>query len=122
MKTLHMTMLAMTMATATLASPTASAHAMLKSSNPGAGAILAAAPKEIALTFNEKLEDAFSVITLADTGGKSVAAGKAKVDVNNSAILRLKVPTLSAGGYTVTWAVAGHDGHRRKGSFKFFVK
>jgi methionine-rich copper-binding protein CopC len=29
---------------------------------------------------------------------------------------------LSAGSYTVTWAVAGHDGHRRKGDFKFTVK
>jgi copper resistance protein C len=121
MKALHTMILATAMAAATLASPFASAHASLKSSNPQAGAMLEAAPKEIALTFNEKVEEAFSTMTLADGEGKAVAADKAKVDAANPAILRLEVPALSNGTYTVTWAVAGHDGHRRKGDFKFMV-
>ncbi|MYM92260.1 copper homeostasis periplasmic binding protein CopC [Duganella vulcania] len=122
MKALHTVILATAMAAATLASPFASAHATLKSSNPEAGATLAAAPKEIALTFNEKIEEAFSTITVADSQGKEVAAEKAKVDAANPTVLRLTAPVLSAGSYTVTWAVAGHDGHRRKGDFKFTVK
>ena len=122
MKVLRTMIIATAMAAATVASPFASAHASLKSSNPEAGATLAAAPKEIALTFNEKVEEAFSTITLADGEGKAVAADKAKVDAANPAILRLVAPTLAAGSYTVTWAVAGHDGHRRKGEFKFTVK
>lgn len=122
MKALHSVILATAMAAATLASPFASAHATLKSSNPEAGATLAAAPKEIALTFNEKIEEAFSTITLADSQGKEVVAEKAKVDAANPAVLRLNAPVLPAGSYTVTWAVAGHDGHRRKGDFKFTVK
>ncbi len=122
MKALRTMIIATAMAAATVASPFASAHASLKSSNPEAGATLAAAPKEIALTFNEKVEEAFSTITLADGEGKAVAADKAKVDAANPAILRLVAPTLAAGSYTVTWAVAGHDGHRRKGEFKFTVK
>jgi methionine-rich copper-binding protein CopC len=122
MKALHTMILATAMVSATLAAPFASAHARLKSSNPQAGATLVAAPKEITLTFNEKVEAAFSTITLTDAGGKAVAAGKAKVDETNPAILRLEAPALSAGSYTVTWAVAGHDGHRRKGDFKFTVK
>ena len=122
MKALRTMIIATAMAAATVASPFASAHASLKSSNPEAGATLAAAPKEIALTFNEKIEEAFSTITLADGEGKAVAADKAKVDAANPAILRLVAPTLAAGSYTVTWAVAGHDGHRRKGEFKFTVK
>ncbi|MDQ2987717.1 MAG: copper resistance protein CopC [Pseudomonadota bacterium] len=121
MKALHTIILAAAMAAATLASPFASAHASLKSSNPAAGAI-AAAPKEIVLTFNEKVEEAFSTISLADVLGKPVTANRAKVDAVNPAILRLQVPALRAGAYTVTWAVAGHDGHRRKGNFKFTVK
>lgn len=110
------------MAAAIVASPFAAAHASLKSSNPEAGATLTAAPKEIALTFNEKVEEAFSTITLSDGEGKPVASDKAAVDAANPAILRLNAPTLTAGSYTVTWAVAGHDGHRRKGDFKFTVK
>lgn len=122
MKALHTIILTTAMATAALASPFASAHASLKSSNPEAGATVAVAPKEIALTFNEKVEEAFSTINLADGEGKQVASNKAKVDAANPAILRLEVPSLGAGAYTVTWAVAGHDGHRRKGDFKFTVK
>lgn len=110
------------MAAAVVASPFAAAHASLKSSNPEAGATLTAAPKEIALTFNEKVEEAFSTITLSDGDGKPVASDRAAVDAANPAILRLNAPTLTAGSYTVTWAVAGHDGHRRKGDFKFTVK
>lgn len=122
MKTLHTMLLAATMAAATLATPLVSAHASLKSSNPEAGATLEAAPKAITLTFNEKIEEAFSSITIADASGKAVAPGKAAVDTANPAILRLAIPALTSGAYTVTWAVAGHDGHRRKGEFKFSVK
>lgn len=122
MQALRTMMVAAVMAAATLTAPFASAHATLKSSSPEAGATLAAAPKEIALTFNEKIEAAFSTITIADGQGKEVATEKAKVDAANPAILRLAVPALAAGPYTVTWAVAGHDGHRRKGDFKFTVK
>lgn len=122
MKTLY-GIFAVTFTTAAiLTSPVALAHATLKNSTPSAGTFIDAAPKEISLTFNEKVEQAFSNITVADGAGKAVATEKAKVDDVNPAILRLAVPPLSAGTYTVTWAVAGHDGHRRKGDFKFTVK
>lgn len=122
MNALHTIILATAMAAGALASPFASAHASLKSSIPSAGATVAKAPKEISLTFNEKVEEAFSTVTLADGQGKPVAASKAKVDAANPAILRMQAPALSAGAYTVSWAVAGHDGHRRKGDFKFAVR
>jgi methionine-rich copper-binding protein CopC len=122
MKALYNTIAATVIVAAALTAPLAQAHATLKSSNPAAGATVDAAPKEIALTFNEKVEQAFSTITVADGAGKAVATEKAKVDDANPAILRLAVPSLPGGTYTVTWAVAGHDGHRRKGDFKFTVK
>lgn len=122
MNAIRALVIASTMAAAIVASPFAAAHASLKSSSPEAGAALTTAPKEIVLTFNEKVEGAFSTITLATGAGKPVAADKARVDSANPAILRLTAPVLAAGSYTVTWAVAGHDGHRRKGEFKFSVK
>jgi len=122
MKPFRTLIIAASMAAAIVASPFAVAHASLKSSNPESGAALVSAPKEIVLTFNEKVEEAFSTITLADGEGKPVVSDKAKVDAANGAILRLNAPALTAGSYTVTWAVAGHDGHRRKGEFKFTVK
>lgn len=107
---------------ASLASPYAAAHASLKSSSPQAGAVLAAAPKQISLTFNERVEGAFSSVTVADGQGKTIATEKAQVDQADPSVVRLDVPALSVGTYTVRWAVAGHDGHRRKGEFKFTVK
>ncbi|MBJ7312976.1 copper homeostasis periplasmic binding protein CopC [Rugamonas sp. CCM 8940] len=121
MKTLHAMVVAATLAAGALFSSQALAHASLKVSEPPAGATVAA-PKEIALTFNEKVEAAFSGITLADGGGKPVAVGKAQVDGANPAILRLGLPLLAPGAYTVSWAAAGRDGHRRKGEFTFTVK
>ncbi|WP_199753204.1 copper resistance CopC family protein [Actinoplanes sp. ATCC 53533] len=42
----------------------AAAHAALKSSNPKDGAVLSAAPAELRLTFNEKLQDDFTTVRL----------------------------------------------------------
>jgi methionine-rich copper-binding protein CopC len=36
--------------------------------------------------------------------------------------MRVDVPALPTGAYSVTWAAGGGDGHRRKGDFKFPVK
>lgn len=122
MKTLHALVVATTLAAGALFSSQALAHASLTASEPAAGATVAPAPKEIELTFNEKVEAAFSSITLADGGGKPVAVGKVKVDGGNPAVLRLSLPALAPGAYTVGWAAAGRDGHRRKGEFTFTVK
>ncbi|MCU6499272.1 copper resistance protein CopC [Rugamonas sp. A1-17] len=123
MKTFQTLVASAIVAAATLASPFAAAHASLKNSNPASNAVPDTAPKEIALTFNEKVEPAFSSITLTDAGGRAPAGqAKATVDDANPAILRLALPPLPAGVYTVGWAAAGRDGHRRKGEFTFTVK
>lgn len=109
-------------AAAALATPLAAAHAALKSSVPAAGAALDAAPKEIALVFNEKIEVAFSSATLKDAAGTAVATGKPRVDEANPAMMHLEVPALAAGAYKVEWVAVGRDGHRRTGAFKFSVK
>lgn len=107
---------------AVLAAPFASAHAKLTDSDPKAGTTLQVAPKGIALTFNEKIEQSFSSMSVIDSEGKPVSQDKAKVDATNHAVLRLPLTQLHTGTYTVKWAVAGHDGHRRTGDFKFSVK
>jgi methionine-rich copper-binding protein CopC len=105
-----------------LASPLAAAHAALKASVPAADATLDAAPKEIALTFNEKIEVAFSSATVKDAAGKPVAIGKPRVDEANPALMHIDVPELASGAYKVDWVAVGRDGHRRTGAFKFSVK
>ena len=122
MKRLLTLSLAAALAAATLASPLACAHAALKGSQPAANAVLEQAPRDIQLTFNEKVEPAFSSIALRDGGGKDVAAGKAQVDAANPLLLKLDLPALGAGAYSVRWVAVGPDGHRRTGQFGFTVK
>lgn len=109
-------------AAAALVTPLAAAHAVLKASTPAADAVVDAAPKEISLVFNEKIEAAFSSATLKDGAGTAVPTGKPRVDKDNPAIMHLDVPALAAGAYKVEWVGVGRDGHRRTGAFKFSVK
>lgn len=122
MNKLKTIMFASLIASTLCAAPFAAAHAKLIESDPKAGAALQLAPKAVALTFNEKIEPSFSAISVTDSEGKSVTEEKAKVDVANPAVLRLPIAQMHAGTYTVKWAVAGRDGHRRTGDFKFSVK
>ena len=122
MKTIQKIVAASVFSAAFLAAPVVMAHAKLTASNPAAGTVLKASPAEIALTFNEKVEQAFSSVTLTNSEGKAVETDKAKVDAANPAVVRLQLNGLSPGTYTVKWAVAGHDGHRRTGTFSFSVK
>jgi len=122
MKKLNAIGLVLVLAATAFFSQVAAAHASLKSSNPAAGASMAVAPKEISLTFNEKLEEAFSSVTVKDAAGKDVATAKAKIDAADGMTLHLEVPTLSSGVYSVQWVAVSHDGHRRTGDFKFTLK
>ena len=97
------------------------AHATLQSATPAKDAVVAA-PKEVAMKFNEKLEAAFSSAKLIDSSGKVVETEKAALDQADPSVMKLNVPKLSPGKYTVQYVVVGHDGHRRKGEYAFTVK
>lgn len=109
-------------ATAMAGSSSAWAHAGLQTSTPEKDAEIAAAPKEITLQFNEKLELAFSTAKLVDSTGKQVNVEKPTLDANNPSVMKLPVPALSPGKYKVEYVGVGHDGHRRKGDYSFTVK
>ena len=98
------------------------AHATLKGATPAKDAEVTIAPKEIALQFNEKLEAAFSNAKVVDSTGKEVTTDKATLDAADPSIMKLAVPTLTAGTYKVEYVGVGHDGHRRKGDYSFTVK
>lgn len=105
-----------------LASGGALAHALVTSSSPAQGAVLSAGPKEITITFNEKVEKLFSNATLKNAAGVKMGSAKARVDPANPALLRLPVPALVPGKYVVKWTAVGSDGHRRTGDIGFSVK
>ena len=96
----------------------AKAHALLDHAEPRVGNKVAAPPREVTLWFTQKLEPAFSTITVTNAAGQRVDTGKARVDGN-----RMSVP-LRAGGtgtYHVTWHVLSVDAHTTDGSFTFQV-
>jgi methionine-rich copper-binding protein CopC len=98
------------------------AHPALLTSSPSPGALLDAPPKEIVLTFSEKLEPAFSAVKVADSAGRDIASAKAQADPATSSRLQLTLPPLKAGTYTVRWTAVGHDAHPGKGDYIFTVK
>ncbi|MCD2344729.1 copper homeostasis periplasmic binding protein CopC [Ideonella azotifigens] len=121
MKKLNMLGLVLAVASAVLSPQLAQAHASLKNSTPAAGSTVSA-PKDLSLTFNEKVEESFSAVTLKDAAGKDVATPKPHIDTADVTTLHVDLPTLTPGGYSVQWVAVGADGHRRTGNFNFTVK
>lgn len=113
--------LAVALAMAAGSASSAWAHATLQSATPAKDAEVTA-PKEITLKFNENLEAAFSNAKVVDSNGKTVGANKAELDSADPSVMKLHVPNLAPGKYTVQFIAVGHDGHRRKGTYSFSVK
>lgn len=104
------------------AATAAHAHAKLESSEPQAGSVLASAPKQLRLGFNEPLEPAFSKIRLVDARNAEIALAQTKVDKAAPTVMTAPLPALAAGTYRVQWTTMTHDGHKTKGDFTFQVK
>jgi methionine-rich copper-binding protein CopC len=102
-----------------LMAPTAAfAHAWLESSVPAQDGALAAAAKDIALTFDEDIKPVSCKIT--DVGGKDMAATGKPVAKG----VHLTVPltaALAAGKYSLTCRVVGPDSHPVNNSLSFVV-
>jgi copper transport protein len=100
--------------------PTASAHAILLSTTPGNDSVVQAAPRSVALRFNEPVESAFGSVRIYDSQAKRV---------DNDRITRPNEKTvesgingqLADGTYTVTWRVVSADSHPVSGAFVFHV-
>jgi methionine-rich copper-binding protein CopC len=104
---------------AVLRAPPAAAHAFLDHADPRVGSTVAA-PAAVTLTFTEPVEEAFSHVELLDAGGNKVDT--AALEHPAPATLRVSVPALAPGEYTVRWAVVSVDTHPTEGKFTFSVK
>jgi copper resistance protein C len=100
------------------ASGEAAAHAFLDHAEPRVGNKVASAPREVTLWFTQKLEPAFSAVTVTNASGQRIDTGKARVSGNQMSV------SLRSGGtgtYHVTWHVLSVDTHTTDGSFTFEV-
>jgi methionine-rich copper-binding protein CopC len=98
------------------------AHALLKKSEPAQRAQVSRPPAAVRLWFNERLESAFSTITVLDASGAPVSQDKATLSPQDAGLLELRLPALPAGEYTVRYQVMSVDGHTVTSSYTFRVK
>jgi hypothetical protein len=96
----------------------AKAHAFLDHAEPLVGSTVPTAPRELSLTYTQKLEPAFSTVAVTDASGKRVDLGKPSF---NGTVMRVGLKALSPGTYRVHWHVLSVDTHTTDGSFTFHV-
>jgi methionine-rich copper-binding protein CopC len=96
----------------------AEAHAFLDHAEPRVGSTVPTAPRELSLSFTQKLEPAFSSVEVSDGNGARVDLGKPSV---SASVMRIRLKQLSAGTYRVRWHVLSVDTHTTEGSFTFQV-
>ncbi|MGC5032859.1 copper resistance CopC family protein [Micromonospora sp. DT229] len=108
-------------ATALLVAPATPAHAhnVLRKATPAQDAELTKAPKKITLDFLQKLNPAFTTITLSDADKQPVATSEPEVEGTKGTVTIDS--TLPNGVYTVAYRVVSSDGHPVQGSYKFTV-
>lgn len=77
---------------------------------------VAAAPREVTLWFTQKLEAAFSTITVTNAAGERVDTGKTRVSGSQMSV---SLRPGGSGTYRVTWHVLSVDSHTTDGNFTF---
>ncbi|HEY7847338.1 MAG TPA: copper resistance CopC family protein [Candidatus Limnocylindria bacterium] len=112
-------LIAVTMVTLLAIPAAASAHVEIVSSSPEAGDNLDTAPTEVVVTFNEELDPDLSTFTVTDADDNEVGSGEVDLTVADRNVLLGEVSISDPGVYTVSYSVAGVDGHPIEGTFSF---
>ena len=98
------------------------AHSGLQRAEPPVESTLKRPPKELKLYFSERLEPAYSKVRVEDGQGARVDRDDSRVDRSNPLLLRVTLPPLAPGTYTVIWRVLSVDSHITEGRFMFRVE
>ena len=96
-------------------------HATLLGTQPQASGVLSQPPTEVRLTFSERIEPRFAVISVTDAGGNQTIAGSPARTADDENAIFVPVKDLSQGWYLVWWRVISADGHPIRGAFTFAV-
>lgn len=95
------------------------AHAEFAAASPEPDAVLAEPPAEVAITFSEPLEPAFTTLAVTDAAGAPVHLGAPRVEQGGTVAIGLA--PLAPGTYTVTWKATSVDTHGTEGVYRFSV-
>jgi len=96
------------------------AHAVLQTAVPEPGARLAESPAYVELVFNEPVDAGAAVVRVLDAGSRTAAEGAAEPAADGRGV-RLALPALEEGHYTVSYRVISADGHPVSGAYVFTV-
>ena len=102
--------------------PPAGAHASLVRSTPAPRAVLGQMPERVQLWFNERLEPAYSTVSVWNEAGAQVDARDVTVGPDDPRRLSVTVEVRQSGLYTVKYRVLSVDGHIVDSLFTFTVK
>jgi methionine-rich copper-binding protein CopC len=98
------------------------AHAVLVRSAPSHRAVLGQAPERVDLWFNERLEPAYSTVTVWNEAGRQVDEQDGAVAADDPRRLTVSLGARTSGMYTVKYRVLSVDGHIVDSRFTFTVK
>ncbi|MEC3913798.1 copper resistance CopC/CopD family protein [Nocardia sp. CDC160] len=104
-----------------LGAATASAHAVLVSSDPAYGAMVDHAQDRVSITFDEPVTAAPNAVTVTDRDGGRVDTGNAETS-NGGRTIALPLRSGTANGtYLLGWSLLSADGHVVAGSIVFGI-
>ncbi|MFC5402717.1 copper resistance CopC/CopD family protein [Cohnella soli] len=98
----------------------AEAHAQLEQTTPVSGAKLETGPASVELRFNERLDSGGMKLSVLNEDKRDISKGKPELFDGNKA-LRIDLPKLGVGRYTVSYSVISADGHPVSGAYVFTV-
>lgn len=97
-------------------------HAFLVKSVPTRRAVVAQPPARVDLWFSERLEGAYSRVSVEDVQGRRVDHGDGAVSRDDPRRLTVALPPIAPGTYTVRYRVLSVDGHVVEAGFSFTVE
>lgn len=98
------------------------AHAALVRTDPPDSTVLAEAPSQVRLWYNEPISVSFSTFQVLDLDGKPVALTGIHLDALDPQLVILDLPQIGDGVYSIHWHVlSAADGHDTQGYVVFGV-
>ena len=98
------------------------AHSMLVKAEPPRRALLAKAPAQVRLWFNEEIEGDYASLVVLDAAKHAVTEIPPQLAPDDPKSIVLPLPELVPGKYSVKFRVLSVDGHVVESNFDFTVK
>lgn len=96
------------------------AHTSVVGTSPKEGEVLTVQPEQIILEFSELVTESVVNIELLDPSAKRVQVSKVQM-LDEPTKIKVKIPNLNNGTYTVRWSMISADGHPSEGGYTFSI-